>query len=162
MSLAEGYRTYLARVRGSRRPDASFEAVGSSAEIKFPFRLVAVSTTISTRLSHAEQKIHTRYPAGCRSPSGRARNALEGCAELGECRVDCTDVCRVCFYEEKLQQVPGLEFLARCRYTNAGRISALGPLSDQLTSSEKSVASGLISMTFAPCRTASGISPAAG
>jgi hypothetical protein len=54
--LSAAFRIPSTSARSRGRPEASFEAMRSSAEIRFPFSPVAVSTTISMRLSHAALK----------------------------------------------------------------------------------------------------------
>ncbi len=56
LSLSCALRMASASARSCGRPAASFEAIRSSAEMKFAFNPVALSTTISTRRSHAASK----------------------------------------------------------------------------------------------------------
>jgi len=54
--LCAAFRIASASATSCGRPDASFDTMRSSAEMKFAFKPVAGSITLSTRLSHAASK----------------------------------------------------------------------------------------------------------
>ena len=112
--LCAALRMASASAMSCGRPDASFDAMRSSAEMKFAFRPVAVSITVSTRLSHAASK-STPGMVGKNIEAFRVTSktkeavavgeifradALERCAELGKRGIGRFRVFRVRFYEK--------------------------------------------------------------
>ena len=107
-------RIASASARSCGRPDASLDAMRSSAEMKFAFRSVDVSITVSTRLSHAASKStpgmagRISKPFGSRpkrkkllrSVKSSGRMPSSGYAETGKRGIGRLRVFRVCFYEK--------------------------------------------------------------
>jgi len=60
--------------RSCGRPDANFEAMRSSAEMKFAFKPRAGSTTVSTRLAHAASKSTPGMSGRIPTPRGSRPN----------------------------------------------------------------------------------------